>query len=195
MHYVGRGRQLLKFTCLQPRPITVLNMLMPLAVCGLLTLAVGLVLTIGADAGRPPPQPGALLSSVQPRPCRVAAPSCMLCFPCCLDWLVWLRSLPMAGSEFVSWLRVRDTPGSAVSAGPADPSEWSWIRGEVSTVAQAPQGGNASVVGFYNLWQQARCLVGPAATATLCTIMLAEHAGRLAKLCLLAGAGQHPLRV
>jgi len=62
VHYVGRGRQHLKFTCLQPRPITVLNMLMPLAVCGLLTLAVGLVLTIGADAGRPPPRAGALLS-------------------------------------------------------------------------------------------------------------------------------------
>jgi len=66
VHYVGRGRQLLKFTCLQPRPISVLNMLMPLAVCGLLTLAVGLVLTIGADAGRPPPRAGALHLPEQP---------------------------------------------------------------------------------------------------------------------------------
>ena len=62
VRFVAHGRQLLKFTCLQPRPVTVLNMLLPLGVCGLLTLAVGLVLTIGAGAGRPSlPQPGTVL--------------------------------------------------------------------------------------------------------------------------------------
>ena len=76
MHFVGSGRQLLNFTCLRPRPITVLNMLMPLAVCGLLTLAVGLVLTIGADAGRPPPQPGAALC--QSTSASMAAPRSVL---------------------------------------------------------------------------------------------------------------------
>ena len=63
MRFVGHGRQLLKFTCLQPRPVTVLNMLLPLGVCGLLTLAVGLVLIIGAGDARPPPQHGAVLTS------------------------------------------------------------------------------------------------------------------------------------
>ncbi len=49
-----------------------------------------------------------------------------------------------------------DASGYAGSAAPPDPSAWSWSRGEVSTIVQTPEGGNASAAGFYHLWQQAR---------------------------------------
>jgi hypothetical protein len=48
----------LRFTCLQQQPLSVLNMMMPLAVCGLLALAVGLVLTAGAGDRQGPSHKG-----------------------------------------------------------------------------------------------------------------------------------------
>ena len=177
VHFVGHGRQLLKFTCLQQQPMNVLNMMMPLAVCGLLALAVGLVLTTGAGDRRTPSHAGHLLA---PTPARL--------------WNHWphrrrrpagqdisnrrlLRHRPTA-SDLLVEAGAGDTTTDPLpqhsalgpTAGPADPAAWSWSRGEVTTIAEAAKGMNASAGAFYHLWQQASALTQGALAAMLHTV-------------------------